>query len=195
MSLEQLVETYGYLTIFIGTFLEGETVLVLGGFLAHRGYLILEWVIVVAFVGTYAGDQFFYYLGRWRGAAILAKRPHWQLRARRVFELLHKHQNLVILSFRFFYGLRSVTPFVIGMSGVSPLRYLVLNGLGAVIWAITVGVLGYLLGQTIHLFLEHIKKYELMILAAIILAAGLYWLYRWLKENRQLKAKDDQIRK
>lgn len=188
MSLEQLVENYGYIAVFFGTFLEGESVLVLGGFLAHRGYLVLQWVILVAFIGTYAGDQFFYYLGRWRGAAILAKRPHWQLRSQKVFDLLHKHQTLVILSFRFFYGLRSVTPFVIGMSGVHPLRYLVLNGIGAVVWAITVGVLGYLLGQTIELFLEEAKKYELVILATIILLAGAYWVFRWFKENRELKS-------
>ena len=39
--LESLIDTYGYLTILIGTFLEGETILVLGGFAAHRGYLHL----------------------------------------------------------------------------------------------------------------------------------------------------------
>jgi membrane protein DedA with SNARE-associated domain len=189
MSLESIVEHYGYLAIFIGTFLEGETIVVLAGFLAHRGYLTLEWVIAFAFIGTYAGDQLFFYIGKWRGNGILAKRPHWELRSKRVFELLNRHQILVILGFRFLYGLRTVTPFLIGMSGVHPFRYLVLNGLGAIIWAIAIGVLGYLLGETVELFLEHVKRYELTILTGIILLAAAYWLYRWLKEQRQIKTK------
>jgi hypothetical protein len=31
MSLEELISTYGYVAIAMGTFLEGETVLILGG--------------------------------------------------------------------------------------------------------------------------------------------------------------------
>lgn len=36
MSLEELISTYGYAAGGIGTFLEGETILILGGFAAHR---------------------------------------------------------------------------------------------------------------------------------------------------------------
>ena len=74
------------------------------------------------------------------------------------------------------------------MSGVHPFRYLVLNGLGAIIWAIAVGFLGFLLGQTVELFLEHVKRYEMTILAVILLLAAGYWFYRWIKEQRQIKA-------
>jgi membrane protein DedA with SNARE-associated domain len=189
MSLQSIVENYGYAAVLVGTFLEGETIVVLAGFLAHRGYLVLEWVIACAFIGTYVGDQLFFYIGRWRGNVILEKRPHWQLRSKRVFELLNRHQVLVILGFRFLYGLRTVTPFLIGMSGVHPLRYLILNGVGALIWAIAIGLLGYLLGQTVELFLEHVKRYELLILGSILLLAAGYWVYRWMKEQKQIKSR------
>ena len=39
VNLEEVVTHYGYIGILIGTFLEGETILVISGFLAHRGYL------------------------------------------------------------------------------------------------------------------------------------------------------------
>lgn len=189
MTLDSLVTHYGYLALFVGTFLEGETILVLGGYFAHRGDLQLEWVILSAFIGTYTGDQLFYYIGRLRGAAILEKRPHWQLRSRRVFQLLRRHQVLVILGFRFLYGIRTVTPFIIGMSGVKPLRYLVLNGIGALVWSIVVSLLGFLLGQTVEKFLQHVKHYELLILLTLILIASGFWLIRWLREQRQIKRK------
>ena len=46
--MEQFVATYGYAAIALGTFFEGETILVIGGFLAHRGYLGLPGVIAGA---------------------------------------------------------------------------------------------------------------------------------------------------
>ena len=50
MTLESIVENYGYAALLVGTFLEGETILVIAGFLAHRGYLHLPWVFIVAFL-------------------------------------------------------------------------------------------------------------------------------------------------
>ena len=38
MTIESLVDAYGYLAVLVGTFIEGETILVLGGFAAARGY-------------------------------------------------------------------------------------------------------------------------------------------------------------
>ncbi|MBW2474086.1 MAG: hypothetical protein JRE56_05770 [Deltaproteobacteria bacterium] len=54
--MESYIEHFGYLAILIGTFLEGETILILGGFAAHRGYLDLSLVIISAFIGTVFGD-------------------------------------------------------------------------------------------------------------------------------------------
>jgi membrane protein DedA with SNARE-associated domain len=55
------------------------------------------------------------------------------------------------LSFRFLYGLRTVVPFVIGMSTVSTKRFVLLNIVGAIVWAIVVGIVvgigGYAFGH------------------------------------------------
>ena len=161
MSLEQIISSYGYLAVAAGTFLEGETILLLAGFAAHRGYLELPWVIFCGFLGTLFGDQLYYYIGRFRGITALAKRPCLKNKSERVFELLDKHQLWLILGFRFMYGLRAVTPFIIGVSGISPLRFLLLNIAGAFICSLTIGLLGYLFGQSIQILLGDIKRYEL----------------------------------
>ena len=70
VSLEELVRNYGYIIIVIGTFLEGETILVVAGFLAYSGYLQLPFVILAGFAGTFAGDQLYFYLGRYQGKDI-----------------------------------------------------------------------------------------------------------------------------
>ena len=99
--MESLIENYGYLAILIGTFLEGETILVLGGFTAHQGYLALPWVILAAFAGSLCGDQLFFYLGRKHSQAVLSKRPSWKLKAEKVHKMMNQFQTPMILSFRF----------------------------------------------------------------------------------------------
>jgi len=184
MPIEQLISAHGYVVILIGTFLEGETVLVVGGFLAHRGYLELPWVIAAAFMGTLAGDQLFFFLGRKKGLQYLSKRPTWQAKAGRVSGLLHKHQLWIILGFRFLYGFRTVTPFLIGSSGFAPVRFVVLNVIGAAVWAVVFGVLGYLLGPTFELFLKETKRYELRIVLVIIMVGVAFWLVHLFMERR-----------
>ena len=176
MSLEELISTYGYAAIGIGTFLEGETILILGGFAAHRGYLELPWVIVYAFLGTLFGDQLFYYIGRIKGKAALEKRPHWKLKSEKVFLLLDRHQVWFILGFRFLYGLRTVTPFIIGASRISPFRFLILNIIGASIWATVIGISGYLFGNTLEILIGDIKRYELLVFAILAVIGILIWL-------------------
>lgn len=176
MNLYQTIIDYGYFALFIGTFLEGETILVIAGFLAHRGYLSLPWVIVAAFLGTFAGDQTFFYLGRWKGIAFLQKHPLWRSKTDKAFCLLNRHQMLVILGFRFLYGVRNVTPFVIGTCGIAPGRFFVLNFIGALVWAAVVGFLGYQFGYLAEVLLGEIQRYELSILAALLVAGlVLFW--------------------
>ena len=103
MTLEHLIISYGYLALVVGTFLEGETILVLGGIAAKLGYLRLPWVIVSAFVGTLMSDQLFFFLGRWQGQAFLLKYPHWNSRAQKVHRMLEPHRIPIIIGFRFVY--------------------------------------------------------------------------------------------
>ena len=150
MTLTEFVSTYGYAAIAIGTFFEGETILILGGLAAHQGYLDLPGVIGSAFLGTMFGDQLYFYIGRIKGYSVLEKRPHWKRKSARVLNLLKRHQILLILGFRFLYGTRTITPFLIGISRVSPVRFLILNIIGASVWAAVIGGLGYAFGQTLE---------------------------------------------
>lgn len=175
MTLQSFIQTYGYVAVLVGTFVEGETVLVMGGFAAHQGYMKLPWVILSAFVGTLAGDQLFFFLGRLRGHAFLAKRPSWQLRADKIHKLLESYKIPVLLGFRFLYGMRTITPFVIGMSRVPTRLFIFLNTASAAVWAVTIGTAGYLFGRALKLIMGDIKQYEHGALLAIAVIGLLIW--------------------
>lgn len=193
MSLEQLVhyliEHYGYLTILIWTFIEGETIVILAGMAVASGIggLELGWVIASAVAGSFSGDQLYYYLGRHYGPKIIAKRLSWQEGAQRVYKHLHRHQYWLILTFRFYYGLRNVTPFVVGASQIPRLRFFVLNLIGAIVWAICFAGGGYLLGETLKLFMDDYHRYAIYVLGTMMLVAFTFWVVTILRFRRKAR--------
>jgi len=185
MLLEELVTTYGYPALLIGTFFEGETVLVIAGFLAHRGYLHLPFVMGAAFAGTFFGDQLFFWLGWIKGADFLKRRPRWRTQVEKARGLLDRHHTPIILGFRFLYGLRSVTPFAIGMSGFDPKKFVALNAAGAMVWAVIVGAGGYLIGHALEIIIGDIKHYEVSILTLLAGAGAMMWSMHFYRRRRR----------
>lgn len=185
MGIEASIIQYGYIIILLMTFFGGEEFLMLAGFLAHRGYLTISLIVLSGFLGSLAADQLYFYLGRKKGVAFLNKHPSWKTKADRIRNLLHKHQNLVILLFRFVYGVRAVTPVLLGISNVSALKFLVLNAVGALTWAIALTSLGYFFGHAARYFLDDVQKYELIIIGLIILFGLVIWLVESRAENKE----------
>ncbi|MFZ0254477.1 MAG: DedA family protein [Gammaproteobacteria bacterium] len=178
-SVQSVMEHYGYPAVLVGTFFEGEMVLVFGGIAAKLGYLKLPGVIIVAFVGTLLGDQLYFYLGRHYGGRWLRRSRLWRIRARRIERLLRHRQVALMLGYRFVYGIRTVTPFVLGISRVSPLRFLAYNLVSALVWAFAVGVCGYALGHVAGQLLEDVYRYQqIILLAGVVVSLMLWWIYR-----------------
>lgn len=176
MSIADLIQSYGYLAVAAGAFLEGETVLLVAGAAAAAGHLWLPGVIAIATLTSFAGDQFYFHLGRSYGTRLLARFPSLQSRTARAHQLLDRYHMPVILSIRFLYGLRIAGPIAIGMSSVPWLRFLVLNLIGAIVWAFAIAGLGYGFGQAVAPALKAIDVDELWGLAALLLAGMLWWL-------------------
>jgi membrane protein DedA with SNARE-associated domain len=170
MSLPQLLADYGYLAVFIGSFLEGETILVLAGFAAHQGYLALPWVVALAFCGGALGDQVFFFVGRRHGLAVLRRLPRLARGAPRINRLLLRHHAALIIGIRFMYGLRIIGPVVIGMSEVPAVRFLAFNLIGAALWSIAITGFGYLFGHSLQWLLADMAGYEAL---AVVLILGL----------------------
>ena len=187
-ALEQFITAYGYAALFVGTFLEGEMVVALAGFLAHQGYLEPRWVALSAFAGTLFGDQLYFHIGRHGGERWLERRPAWQGRLATVRSHIQRHQNWLMLSFRFVYGLRTITPFALGAARVSPWRFLAFNVVSALAWAVLFTVLGYYFGKAVSHLLEGVQSFQLVALSAFAALALLLWAVR----ARRARARDRQ---
>lgn len=180
MDLAALIAAYGYWAVAAGCLLEGETILALAGFAAHRGYLELPLVIAIAALTSFAGDQFFFLLGRRRGSALLRRWPTLAARAAPLQARLERHDALVIVGIRFAYGLRIAGPLLLGTSQVAARRFVLFNAVGAVLWATLIAGLGWSFGEVVEALLGDLRRIELWLLLAMAIAgiATLWWRRR-----------------
>jgi membrane protein DedA with SNARE-associated domain len=177
MTLASLIEAHGYWVLAAGCLLEGETVLVLAGFAAHSGYLDPVSVVGIASVSAFAADQFYFSLGRRHGPWLLARWPAVAAQAERASGLIGRYPSGAAIGVRFAYGLRIAGPMLIGMSPMPRIRFAMLNGLGALLWASLVGGAGWAFGQAAETVLGHIGHAEGWLLLAL-LAAAIAWRLR-----------------
>lgn len=173
--LEALIIRWGYWAIAVGSFFEGEAVLIAGGAFAHKGLLELRWVMLVAFLGSVAGDQLWFQVGRRLGHSLLQRRPQWQARVVRVQGWLARYGMVFVFGFRFVYGVRTITPALLGASGYPLSRFLPLNLAGGAVWAAAVGAGGWALGAGLARALERAAHVGEVLIAAVAVAL-LSWL-------------------
>lgn len=179
-----LIVEYGYFIVFLGTLLEGETVLALAGFAAYEGHLKLGLVIPVAIVGAVIGDQFFFYFGRYKGKQLLEKYPNLKRKVERVHQMTERYHGWIIFGSRFMYGFRIIIPVSFGVGSISAVRFFLLDLLGALLWAPLFALGGYAFGNAVQYFLGNVKKFEEVIVLGVILFAILVQLIvKWRRKR------------
>jgi membrane protein DedA with SNARE-associated domain len=184
MSPEALLHKFGYLAVFLGTFLEGETILVLAGFFAQRGHLVLVSVMFVAFLGAYTGHVCWFWVGRSKGVKILDRFPKMKKHFGKGVRLFERYGAPAIFITQYLYGQRITCAIIIGVSKISTLKFLIYEALSCMIWAVLIAGAGFYFGVAVERVLgraAHIEKYGLIALVAIGLAV--YGYHQW-KERK-----------
>lgn len=181
MHIQQIfkdyLELHGYWVLFVGTFLEGEAVLLLAGFLAFQGYLNVLGVICTAWAGSFLGDQFYFYLGRFKGRALLKRFHSIAKKFREALKLIEKYGNFVAFVSRFTYGFRIVIPIILGITNLAPRTFLWINLASALSWATLFSLLGYLFGKSASLLLDNVSNYEHYLVVALFGFISLAWCF------------------
>jgi len=184
MTPELLLHKFGYLAVFVGTFLEGETILVMAGFFAERGYMDIFIVALVAALGAYAGHVFWFWLGRRYGVRLLDRFPRMKQHFGKGIRLFERYGATAIIITQWLYGLRITAAVIIGISRISVLVLLVVEAISVLTWAAAISAAGYFFGRAVERVLgraAHIEKYGLVFLIVVGVAVWLY--HRW-KERR-----------
>ncbi len=165
LSLEQIKEIahqYGYWAVFAGIAIEntgipipGETITIVGGFLAGSGELNYWLVLITAIAGAVTGDNFGYWLGRIGGWEFLLKLvrffrlPEEEVKAAK--ERFQENAAKAVFFGRFITILRIFAGPLAGIVEMPYWQFLLCNFSGAALWGTTVVSLSYFLGRIIPL--------------------------------------------
>jgi membrane protein DedA with SNARE-associated domain len=178
--LENLINKYGLLAVFVGSGVEGETVAFLGGVSAHRDLLPYWAVAFVASLGSFIADQTFFLIGRCATWFPRVQKMTESPLGARVKAQFERHPVGFILAFRFVYGVRTISPIVIGLSGISVPIFVALNGIAACGWGIIITAAGYFFGGLVETLLGRFELHLHMIIclctAVVPVAIATLWL-------------------
>jgi membrane protein DedA with SNARE-associated domain len=117
------------------------------GYAAHSGALQLGTLIVVCWVGSFAGDVVRFWVGRKFGTGWLGRFPRTQRAVQVAARLADRHYVLMILFHRYPHGIRGVAGFAYGMSQLPWSTFLALNFVAAGLWSCGIVMIGYGFGQ------------------------------------------------
>lgn len=178
--LREYLQIHGYWVLFVGTFLEGEAILIMAGFLAFQGYLDVRGVIMTALAGSFLGDQLYFYLGRAKGKILLRRFHSIARKFREALRLIEKYGVLVAFISRYTYGFRIVLPIILGITNLAPRTFMWINLASAFSWAIVFSLAGFLFGKSASMFLDDVGKHEhylMLALIGLIMAAWVVHIY------------------
>src|SRR4051795_4818449 len=136
----------------MGLPLPGETALITGSVLAARGRFDIVTVIALAAVAAVIGDNLGYVIGRRGGRKLLLTHPRLRTYGERVLErgepFFRRHGPKAVFLGRWFTGLRIAAAWLAGINRMPWPSFLFWNATGGIAWAVSVGVLAYVLGHS-----------------------------------------------
>ena len=192
--LQDVAREYGYWAVFCGILLEnmgiplpGETVTLIGGFLAGSHELNVWYVFAAATVGAIIGDSGGYLLGYYGGWPLLVRIGRWlkvsEAKLESIRDRFSQSAGKAVLLGRFVALLRVFAGPLAGIIRMPYHKFLLCNAIGAMGWAAVMVGLSYFLGKLVPLsqLMHWVTHFTGIALATVIGWAVIAW---WI-ESRQ----------
>jgi membrane protein DedA with SNARE-associated domain/rhodanese-related sulfurtransferase len=201
---------HGYLWLFLAALLERiglpllvTPLVIAAGAVAGLGDLSLLGIILVTVLASEIGDLIWYELGRNRGPSVLRLLCKISLEpdscVRRSEDAFARHMTTSLISSKFVPGVGRLAGPVAGMSGMARDQFLLLNGLGSLLWALVFALVGYIPARKlpIDVLLEEAAGWFLVLLV-VALAANVIWKYvqrqRFIRSLRVSRMTVDELK-
>ncbi len=167
-------------------FLPGDSLLFLAGTMLAAAQVNLLWPVLILWAAAVLGDWVNYQVGSSSlSQRLLARgliRPAHLEKTRDYFD---RHGGMTIVVARFVPIVRTLAPFVAGLSGMSRRQFLRYNLIGGLLWVGSLLTLGYLLGQ-LPIIKQNLRWVSLGIIVLSVLPIIHQVIQEW-RYQRQLR--------
>ncbi|WP_319420126.1 DedA family protein [Pleurocapsa sp. FMAR1] len=200
-TIQEIAHLYGYWAVFIGIALEnmgiplpGETIVIVGGFLAGSSELNYGMVLGSAIAGAVMGDNFGYWVGRIGGWQLIVKIGSIFRIQEQQLELVKdrysKNAAQAVFFGRFVTLLRIFAGPLAGITKMPYRQFLLCNLGGAALWSTTIVTLAFFLGRVVSL--EQIITWATQagVAALLLLIAIAVAYFAWEYGQERLLPKD-----
>lgn len=193
-----LLTQYGVLLVFVNVLVEqaglpvpAVPTLVVAGALAGGGLLSLPGVLAAAWLACLLADGAWFFAGRRYGAGVMRTLCRVSLSPDtcvKQSELrFQRWRGRVLLVAKFVPGLSTVAPPLVGALGLRPAVFLLMDGLGSLIWVAAAVGLGYALAPQIDHVLETLSQAGTIALQVVAVLLALYVLFKWWQRQRLIR--------
>jgi hopanoid biosynthesis associated protein HpnK len=173
----ELLAQFSYAAVVVGSFVEGEFVLLAAGGLARAGRLSPVLVALSGSVGSAAWNQVWFRIGRRTGQQLLVRHPSWRGRTQVLERWLSTYGRGVLVLGRFAPGMGGVLPATVGASGLAISRFVPLDLLGALVWSSAYTAVGFgALGLIERWRSESLPIKAISMLLLALAAVACFWL-------------------
>jgi membrane protein DedA with SNARE-associated domain len=169
--------------VFLGSGLEGDLSMVLGGVVAHRGYFRPTIAIAAAALGSFTADCVWYAVGR-LNTSRFQNAAFYRKVGPRVEAIVRRIGIWQIVAARFVYGTKTATMLFWGLHGLRFYRFVLVDAIGCVLGASFFVGLGYLVGDGAEVLLGRVKRFEFLLLSGLVVGIVVLAIIRILERRR-----------
>jgi membrane protein DedA with SNARE-associated domain len=194
-TIQEIAKHYGYWAVFLGIALEslgipipGETITIVGGFLAGSGELDYWLVLGTASIGAVLGSSIGYWIGKLGGWALLERAGRlFRISEAQLIEVKREfgeNAGRAVFFGRFVAFLRILASPMAGIVEMPFPQFMLFNLAGATVWASVMVTLSFFLGRIIPLeqLISWVAKFALV---ALILVVAWFVVPGWLESRKQ----------
>ena len=175
--MENFIHDWGYIALFLYSFGGGMLGLAIAGVFASSGELNISYVLIIATISNFIGDQFLFTIARNNKEYAKKMMQKHKRKIALSHLMMRKYGWLSIIAQKYIYGIKTLIPLAIGLTKYDFKKFMVLNVMGAFAWVCAFGFGSYYAGDVLMRGYEVVLERPYIAPLIIIVMGGSIWLY------------------
>ncbi len=175
--MNELFETCGYIASFLGTFIEGEILLLTSVISSKLGYFNYFGGMMAAFFGAFLKDSIKFMLVKKYGKKLLKNKPDLHSKLNSTSIWFEKRPYFYMTFYRIMYGFGTPILMLSGLKDISYGRFAFHSAISVLLWIALIGGIGYFCAEIMVENLNFLKEHAIEMIGILVVLGLLHWFF------------------